>query len=371
MRPKSEGAHPIHVALITPGFPADETDTPCIPALQEYLQGLGKYAPNVEVSVLTLRYPHRKEPYRWHGLQVFPSGGEQRRFPLIVASWFDLTRNFRRLRKQRKIDVIHSLWLGETSLLGTVLSRVYGIPHVVTLMGQDARVKKRYLWLLDLPRNTIVAVSEFQRRDDLASQGRDAAQVIPWGIDVAAGRGAATRDIDVIGVGSLIAVKDFGKFLRVVSVLSSANPGLRCVIAGDGPERPALEKLSRELQLEKTIRFEGAVPRECVLDLMARSRVLLHTSRFESYGFVFSEALANGVRIVSGPVGIAEAGPNWAVEEAVPAMAAAIQRFLAQPPTLPSFPYAVEETVQRYSSLYETLMRNRRRPALAIIGNPI
>ncbi len=358
MRPKSESAGPIHVALITPGFPSDESDTPCIPALQEYLQGLSRYAPNVETTVLALRYPHRGEPYRWHGLNVFPSGGRQRRFPAIVPSWLDLTRNFRRLTKRRPVHVVHSLWLGECALLGTLLARIYGIPHLVTLMGQDARIKKRYRWLLDRPRNVVVALSEFQRRD-LLSQGRDAAHVIPWGIDVAAAREPTELDIDVLGVGSLIELKDFEKFLRVVAVLKATKPDLVCVIAGDGSQRFPLEKLAKELQLEKVVTFEGAVKRERVLDLMARSRVLLHTSGFESYGFVFAEALANGTRIVSGPVGVAQQGPSWAVEETIPAMAAAVERFLAQDPALPSFPYPAEDTVRSYSTLYGALARTK------------
>jgi glycosyltransferase involved in cell wall biosynthesis len=118
--------------------------------------------------------------------------------------------------------------------------------------------------------------------------------------------------------------------------------------------------LARDLQIETAVTFEGLVPRERVLELMSRSRVLLHTSRFESYGFVFAEALASGTRIVSGPVGIAESGSDWVVEETVPEMAAAIERFLALGPAEPSFPYPVEQTVRRYSSLYETLRAAER-----------
>jgi glycosyltransferase involved in cell wall biosynthesis len=350
---KSESISRIHVALITPGFPADESDTPCIPALQEYLRGLIRYVPDVEVSVLALRYPHRKEPYHWWGLQVFPSGGRQRRFPAIVPSWLDLMRNFRRLHKRKRVDLIHGLWLGECALLGTMLGRAYGLPQVVTLMGQDVRLKRRYHRLLDSPRNTIVGLSEFQRRDLLA-QGRDVARIIPWGIEaVASPQSEQPRDIDLLGVGSLVAVKDFERFLRVVAILHAAKPDLRCVIAGDGTERPRLQGFLRLLNIQGSVRFEGGVKRERVLELMARSRVLLHTSSYESYGFVFVEALAGGARIVSGPVGIAQAGPSWAVEETVPALAAAVERFWAQPTPKPSFPYPIEGTVQIYHSLYQ------------------
>jgi glycosyltransferase involved in cell wall biosynthesis len=355
VRPKSDRVRHIHVALITPGFPRDEADTACIPALQEYLDGVGRYAPHIHFSVLTLRYPHSRELYSWRGQGVFPSDGRQRRFPLIVPGWRDLARNFRRLLRQEPVHVIHSLWLGECALLGTFLSRFYGIPHVITLMGQEARLRKRYLWLLDRKRNNVVTLSDFQR-GDLPARNRDKARVIPWGIDPLPLRAGGQRDVDVLGVGSLTQVKAFDKFLRVVAILKTAKPALRCVIAGDGPERPKLERLSQELGLESVVRFEGAVKRERVLELMAKSRALLHTSRYESYGFVFAEALASGARIVSGAVGIAQAGPDWAVEESVPAMAAAVERFLALPDAQPSIPYPVEQTVCDYATLYGELI---------------
>src|SRR5262249_55446220 len=115
------------------------------------------------------------------------------------------------------------------------------------------------------------------------------------------------------------------------------------------------QSLVHELGLEATIRFEGLVKRERVLELMSRSRVLLHTSRFESFGFVFVEALSCGARIVSRGVGIAEPGPDWAVEESEPAMAAAIGRLLEQPSATPSIPYPVEQTVRSYWLLYDSL----------------
>ena len=46
---------------------------------------------------------------------------------------------------------------------------------------------------------------------------------------------------------------------------------------------------------------------------MAQSKILLHTSKYESFGFVFLEALYSGMQLVSYDVGLAKASENWNV----------------------------------------------------------
>src|SRR5262245_47941935 len=113
----NKSSKPMHVALLTPGFPSDENDTACIPALQEYLHGLRRYARDIQATVLTLRYPHRSEAYSWHGLQVFACNGRRLHFPASLLSWTRLLRCFTRLHNRHRVDVLHSLWLGECALL--------------------------------------------------------------------------------------------------------------------------------------------------------------------------------------------------------------------------------------------------------------
>lgn len=55
-------------------------------------------------------------------------------------------------------------------------------------------------------------------------------------------------------------------------------------------------------------------PRAEMLKLMARSRVLVHPSRYESQGYVFLEALMQGMSVVSYPVSIASPSERWSVD---------------------------------------------------------
>jgi glycosyltransferase involved in cell wall biosynthesis len=237
-------------------------------------------------------------------------------------------------------------------MVGECLSRFYRIPHVITLMGQEAEGRHWYVRLLRSRRTHFVAVSQFQRRELLNRTGYDVHEVIAWGIEPPQIRGYGVRDIDVLGVGSLTDVKDFGTFLDVVALARQAFPNLVCRVAGDGPQREMLEGKLRRLGLERNVTFLGRIARERVFDLMHRSRVLLHTSTFESFGLVFAEASACGVQIVSRPVGIAEPALTWATCNEPTEMADALCRFLHAPNFIPRNLYTLEGTVSAYRNIY-------------------
>ncbi len=44
---------------------------------------------------------------------------------------------------------------------------------------------------------------------------------------------------------------------------------------------------------------------------MSESKILLHTSTYESFGFIFAEALYSGMNIVSYNVGVNKSIPEW------------------------------------------------------------
>ena len=77
----------------------------------------------------------------------------------------------------------------------------------------------------------------------------------------------------------------------------------RLVIIGSGPMEADLRRLIEERQLSREVIWAGAVSgsdHACVFD------VLGHTSRSEGFGYVFLEALASGVPIVTTRVGAVE-----------------------------------------------------------------
>ncbi len=81
-------------------------------------------------------------------------------------------------------------------------------------------------------------------------------------------------------------------FAQIIKVIPS-----RLLMIGDGPERPRLEKLCRELDLCQEIRFLGK--QGAVEELLSISDLFLLPSSNESFGLVALEAMALHVPVVS------------------------------------------------------------------------
>jgi teichuronic acid biosynthesis glycosyltransferase TuaC len=93
----------------------------------------------------------------------------------------------------------------------------------------------------------------------------------------------------VSSIGRLVATK------RVdVAVRAASSEAKRLVIVGDGPERPRLERLARELGVERNVTFTGLVARDEALAWLAASTELWFASTAEGSSTVLREAHALG-----------------------------------------------------------------------------
>lgn len=123
----------------------------------------------------------------------------------------------------------------------------------------------------------------------------------------------------ILFVGRLIPKKRAELLIRAFhSIQGENNAGL--VIIGDGPLRPALEALVRDLQLVDRVHFAGFVQPEQVWSWYARAHVFVLPSS-ETWGVVVIEALAAGLQlIVSDEVGChPDVVVDGALGEVVPA----------------------------------------------------
>lgn len=346
-----------HIVLLSPGFAAHEDDHTCIPPLQAYLPALQERWPHLKISLIAFQYPYQRGPYVWQGYDIFAAGGRNRRL-FKPLTWQRVRRHFATLHRSLPVDLIHSFWLQEATWIGSQIAQKHQIPQVATIMGQDALPDNRYLRRLDFDSMTVTAISHRSALQFSESTGQPAPAVISWGLspsDLAAPPSQA-RDIDLLGVGSLVPVKNWPRFIRIVARLTEKRPSLNAVIAGEGPERPRLEQMIRDLKLEKHIELPGEVPRPEALQLMARSKVLLHTAKYEGQGYVFPEALSRGAHIVSTPVGMIENGLKSSVHPDTVGLARAARTFLDHPVDQDPHPaLTIEETAEGFSQLYETL----------------
>jgi glycosyltransferase involved in cell wall biosynthesis len=80
-------------------------------------------------------------------------------------------------------------------------------------------------------------------------------------------------------------------------------PDASLVVAGDGPERGALEVRVGQLGLDGRVSFRGAVPREEVLRLFAGADAAVLSSAWENFPHTVVEALAVGCPVIATSVG--------------------------------------------------------------------
>ncbi len=95
--------------------------------------------------------------------------------------------------------------------------------------------------------------------------------------------------------------KNHELFLQAAALVRRELPETRFLVIGDGPRRPALESLARELLPAAAVRFLGT--RRDVPELLALVDVVLLTSHDEASPVSILEAMAAGKPVVATRVG--------------------------------------------------------------------
>ena len=80
-------------------------------------------------------------------------------------------------------------------------------------------------------------------------------------------------------------------------------PEAELTIIGDGPDRDRLERHARAAGLEGRVHFVGSLPRDQVLDALARAQAAVLSSDWENFPHAAVEALALGTPLVATAVG--------------------------------------------------------------------
>lgn len=292
-----------HILILTPGFPASESDTTCIPALQSMVLTLHRmYGRQIRLQVVAFQYPVTYGAYTWNGIPCWSAGGRNTKFPYRLKTWLRVLNFARKLDGRHKIDVIHSFWLTESTLTGSWIARISGARHLAHIMGRDVLSSNKYMRYFSPKAATIIANSPFTAARLKESFRVTADHIIPFGLnpgDFAGIRQPENRTIDILGVGSLNEIKNYRLFVDIFSRIARVNQGIRGMIIGDGPLRRELEKQIHSRGLQHSLRLAGSMDRRQVLEHMADSKILLHTSGFESAGYVFLEALFSGMKVVA------------------------------------------------------------------------
>jgi glycosyltransferase involved in cell wall biosynthesis len=92
---------------------------------------------------------------------------------------------------------------------------------------------------------------------------------------------------------------DRAKRIDLLLEAAAADDGIRCVIAGDGPDRERLAELARRRGLDGRVEFAGRVSEQELSDLYARCRGVYYAPVDEDYGMVPYEAFLASKPVVT------------------------------------------------------------------------
>lgn len=108
------------------------------------------------------------------------------------------------------------------------------------------------------------------------------------------------RDVALGSAQRLIPWKRVDLQVRLAARLKEAGIAFHLDIAGDGPERAALEGLAKELGVDSEVAFLGNLSRGETAALMERNDIFLATSnRKEGWGCAVNEAMASGCALIA------------------------------------------------------------------------
>jgi glycosyltransferase involved in cell wall biosynthesis len=222
----------------------------------------------------------------------------------------------RRVRRRRRIDLIHAHWLVPQGLVALALSRK--TPYLVTshggdlfgLRGRIANALKRRV----AARARAMTVVSFAMRDEANACGIKSSRmdVIPMGVDLrerfVPGPAAERSSNELLFVGRLVAKKGLEVLLDAMPTIAAARPDTHLTIAGFGPEETRLREQSARLGISSRVEFIGAVQQDLLPALYRRAALLVApfirdlSGNQEGLPVVLMEAIGCGCPFVVGDV---------------------------------------------------------------------
>ena len=143
-----------------------------------------------------------------------------------------------------------------------------------------------------------------------------------------------TSKVKFASVGNLIKLKGYDILINAFKKVHDRGYQIELNIIGDGPERNNLESKVTLYGLEREVLFHGKKGKKEVLSLLSSSDCFVLSSRSETFGVVYAEAMAVGIPVIATDCG----GPSEFVDtkhgiivpvEDEDALANAIDKFLS------------------------------------------
>jgi teichuronic acid biosynthesis glycosyltransferase TuaC len=205
-------------------------------------------------------------------------------------------------------DLIDAHYFYPDGVAAAMLGRYFNKPLVITARGSDitlfpqhALPRKMITWAAKRADAVITVCNAL--RDEVVALGVEADRVVSLrnGVDLHLFRPTERTPnamFTLLAVGHLVPVKAQDLIIGALPLL----PGVRMVLAGDGPDRVKLESLARELKVSDRVTFLGAVPQAQLREHYGAADALVLSSSREGWANVLLEAMACGTPVVASRV---------------------------------------------------------------------
>jgi glycosyltransferase involved in cell wall biosynthesis len=185
------------------------------------------------------------------------------------------------------------------------IARLRGVPVIVNYRGGQADE-----FFAAAPRHVLHALAAVAQRITpsaflvrVFAQHGLAAEVIPNIIDLSRFTPRQTRAAGaaphLIVTRNLEAIYDIPTALRAFVRVRVQWPGAKLTVAGSGPERATLQRLTAELGVADAVHFAGRIANADIAALYASADIVLNPSTADNMPISLLEAMASGVPIVS------------------------------------------------------------------------
>jgi glycosyltransferase involved in cell wall biosynthesis len=288
------------LVILSPGFPENAEDSTCLPAQQSFIRSLNKILPKLKVIILTFQYPHFRSTYEWYGNQVVSFGGMNKKRIHRLLVWLKVWKQLKKINKQENILGLLSLWCTETAFVGKLFASKNKLQHFCWVLGQDARKGNKMVKIINPHPNELIGMSDFLVNEFFRNHGVLPSHMVPNGINPDLfSEQTSPKDIEIIGVGSLIELKRYDIFISIIRKVTDTFPYLSALLCGDGIQKNKLELQIQNLNLQQNLELIGEISHHEVLKLMTRTKIFLHTSSYEGFSGACLEALYAGAHVIS------------------------------------------------------------------------
>lgn len=230
-----------------------------------------------------------------------------------VRALFRLIPYLARLwRSVGSVDLVHVMansgWAWHLFAAPAIwIAHLRGKPTIVNYRGGEAEafLERQFAWMRPtLKRAHRVVVPSGFLRGVFAKWGVHS-EIVPNIVDLARFRPAEpdANRLHILVARNLEKIYDIPTALHAFARIRLERPAARLSVAGSGPERAALERLSDALGLSTAVRFTGRLENERMVDLYREADLILNPSLADNMPVSLLEAMASGVPIVTTNVG--------------------------------------------------------------------